>query len=491
MTWAVRSLVVGQVVVALLVAWRYAPPSPAPVDLDPARFSAGRAAVVLEDVLGDGSPHPCGSVANRAVRDRIVGHFERMGYAPTIAPKMEVCHPRGGCCEVENLSVFIPGVRDDEIVALVAHYDSVAEGPGAGDDGAGVAAILEVARILADLPKPHRSIFLLLTDGEEMGLLGAKAFVSRAPEVGRIVALLNLEARGTSGPSIMFETTPGNQALVSAFARAAPRPVTNSLAATVYREMPNDTDLTVFSDAGIPGLNFAFIGGGQNYHTPNDSLENLDLGSLQQQGENALAALLSLAAGAPVDADTDAVFFDVLAAWVVTWPAPWTLPLALLGLGLLVVAWGRGRRVQSVGWRGVGLGAAWTLGGLLMTAILAGGLVVLFVRVGLIDALWQPDPRPWLGLFYALGLMPLALVGFRFGVRMTYRETWLGVWLVWGVLGVLVAAWRPGVAYLFVVPVLVAGVTALGAVTGSRFAGALGTLPAALTASLLFFPLLP
>jgi hypothetical protein len=93
-----------------------------------------------------------------------------------------------------------------------------------------------------------------------MGLLGAEAFVAEHDRARDVAIAISLEARGTSGPSIMFETSRNNRWLIREFARAVPRPVANSLTHDVYRRLPNDADATVFRRAGMDVLNFAFIG---------------------------------------------------------------------------------------------------------------------------------------------------------------------------------------------------------------------------------------
>ena len=178
---------------------------------------------------------------------------------------------------------------------LAAHYDSVPAGPGASDDGAAVASVLEIARIVAARPPPPRPIVLLITDGEEAGLLGAWLFVHRHPLSKQVKAAVNMEARGTSGLSLMFETGSANGWLMRLYGSAIARPITNSLYYVVYKLLQNDTDFTAFKAAGYQGFNFAFIGNVGRYHTPLDNVANAGAGSIQQQGDNALAVLSALA----------------------------------------------------------------------------------------------------------------------------------------------------------------------------------------------------
>src|SRR5690606_27421144 len=149
-------------------------------------------------------------------------------------------------------------------VLLTAHYDSVAAGPGASDDGLGVAALLEAGRALAEGPRPRRSIVAVFTDAEESGLLGASAFVRDHPLARTVGTTVNVDARGSRGPSQMFETSTGNDGLVALVAGAVSRPVTTSLFYEVYRRMPNDTDFTLTKTVAA-GVNFANTAGIEHY----------------------------------------------------------------------------------------------------------------------------------------------------------------------------------------------------------------------------------
>jgi len=224
-------------------------------------------------------------------------------------------------------------------VMLTAHYDSVPAGPGASDDGMGVATVLEVARALRTSPETRRPVWLVFTDGEELGLFGAKAFVANPSLVGQVGTVVNVEARGTAGPSLMFETSRDNAGLVRAFAASTDHPVASSLFPTLYSMLPNDTDLTVYKANGLAGLNYAIIGGAARYHTPRDDLAHADLASLQHQGDNVLAIARTLAdAAEPTTAPGDLVFFDCLGTFVVRWPARSALPIALGLLAILGVS---------------------------------------------------------------------------------------------------------------------------------------------------------
>ncbi|HEV8432482.1 MAG TPA: M28 family peptidase, partial [Thermoanaerobaculia bacterium] len=201
--------------IAAATALRLRGPSPKPASAPANEFSAARALQAEKDTIGGTSPHPSGSKANEAVRDRIVARLQSLGYNVRIETRF-ACSAHPLCANVENIIATRPGDKNGPPVLVAVHYDSVPAGPGASDDGIGVASALEVARIIAK-EKSSNPIELLIDDGEELGLLGAEGFVQAMPTVGAVV---NLEARGTSGPSYLFETSANNRWFLGAVARS-------------------------------------------------------------------------------------------------------------------------------------------------------------------------------------------------------------------------------------------------------------------------------
>ncbi len=464
------------------------PPPGKPASAPPAEVSAGRSQAVLRDLLGDGSPHPVGSPAAAAVRARIVAQLRALGLEPEIQEGI-ACSAGGECARVTNVLARVAGRETGKSVLMMAHYDSVPAGPGAADDLSGVATLLEVARVLKTAPPLRHGVLFLFDEGEEPGLLGAEAFVEHSPRMAEVGAVVNLEARGTEGPSLMFETSGADAWMVSAFAARVPRPFTSSLFSTIYQYMPNDTDLTLFKQRDIPGLNFAFIGHPAQYHSPLDNYADVSTGSLQHQADNALAAVRGLADGDLARPPAGrAVFFDLLHAMVVRWPAGLSPLLGLLALALTTAAAYLVRR------RGVALtGGAFMLG---FAAALAALLFVLALAVvfqlligGAFPAPWVARPGPAIGAFWLLGLFAgLGLAGLM-GRRVGLAGLWAGVWVFWSLLGLLLGILLPGISYLIVVPALVAGVCGL-AFGGSAGGRTLAAVLPPFAAALLWFPVL-
>lgn len=482
-------MLVALISLLALVVWRLTPPAPQPASAPEQVFSAERALERLRVLLADEAPHPLGSPEAEAVRERLVGELQRLGYQPHVQEAF-VCGGNSVCGRVRNVVARLEGREGGKAVLLNAHYDSVGAGPGASDDGMGVAALLEIARVLRTGPSPPRPVLFLFDEGEESGLLGAQAFMG-SPLAGEVGVVVNLEARGTSGASLMFETGADNGWLIQTLAGAVERPVTSSLFPFVYRLLPSDTNVSVFTRHGLPALNFALIGDVARYHTPLDRLEYVEPASLQHHGEQALALVRALSQ-VPLESPPrgDAVFFDVLGSFLVSWPERWSLGLAVVGLALWLGAAVLRVRAGLELRRAVGLGLAlWGAAGVSAGLALGyGRLLRALVGQGLG---WPAQPAPVLVLAW---LLPVAVAGAVLGLRRREQgaeEAWLGFWGLWALVAVGLAAAAPAASFLFIVPLwaqaLAALVPALARVEPARWqpwACAAG----ALVAALLWFP---
>ncbi|MBI1199369.1 MAG: M20/M25/M40 family metallo-hydrolase [Phenylobacterium sp.] len=323
-------------------------PESAPLSTPATEFSGERAFADVNFLSA--VPHPTGSVANANVRDAIVGRMLRLGFSPQVRPGVGVFQsPRAPDAviagQIENIVGVLPGRdRSAPALALMAHYDSVPGSPGAADDLMGVAAVLETARAIKARGTPARDVYLLITDGEEAGLLGANAFFRRDPLAERIGLVVNLEARGSAGRVQMFQTSPDNGKLIEVFQRTAQRPASSSLSVLIYDKMPNDTDLTEALKAGKSGLNYAIIGNQFDYHSPTATAANLDRGSLQDMGTQALAVASELAFSQQLPGRAgSAVYSSVFGDLVIAYPvwAGWVLLAAIAFLIALAVRWAR------------------------------------------------------------------------------------------------------------------------------------------------------
>jgi Peptidase family M28 len=466
-----RGLIIAGAGVALLLAatlLAYRTPAPLGPEVSPAVFSASRARAILKELVGDDVPHPIGSAADSTVRERIVKRLTALGYATELQTGL-ACNDFGECGTPTNIiATFGGGVTGKDGVLVAAHYDSVPAGPGASDDGVGVANLLEIARALRAMPARRHPIVLLVTDGEEAGLLGAQLFTREHRLAGHVWAAVNMDTRGVSGPSLMFETGTANAWLMHVYASATMRPITNSLCYVIYKMLPNNTDFTIFKAAGYQGFNFAFIGDVGHYHTPLDSWTNASAGTIQHQGDNALSAVLALADSTELrPAAQDSVFFDVFARSVVVWPIAFVLPAALLALMLLLAQAAVLFRHGQMSARQAAYGALGALVNLLVGGVLSVGVLALLRLLGRTPPMSAP---PWIAHplamhvgFSALALLSAGATAAWFARRAGFWGFWFGAGLLVALLSVVSAVTVPGASYL---PLLAAWAAALAALPG-------------------------
>lgn len=301
-------------------------------------------------------PHPVGSPADRVVREYLLAQLSALGLQPQVFSSVGL-NVRGTSVtagQTENIVGRLAGSAKSRAILLVAHYDSVDRAPGAGDDAAGVAAILETVRAVRAGPALKNDLIVLFTEGEEAGLLGAEAFANSHPWMSDAGLIMNFDNRGNHGPALLFETSPGNLALMRSVAYSGARPLGSSLAYGLFKLLPNDTDFTSFRPFAIPGLNFAFGEGLDAYHSRLDTPDNLSAASLQHHGSYALSLThhfgqLDLAT-LPRN-DNDAIFFDWFGGSLVFYPQSWALPLEALATLLLLSGAGLAVSRKRFAWK--------------------------------------------------------------------------------------------------------------------------------------------
>ncbi|WP_299759048.1 M20/M25/M40 family metallo-hydrolase [uncultured Pontibacter sp.] len=323
---------------SLLSLWLLKPPAPVPADAPATVFSAERAMRHVRQIAQE--PHAMGTAAHAEVRNYLLQELEKLGLQPQVQETTAV-NGEGGAATVGYVYNVVGRLKGagatSKAILLMAHYDSQPNARGAGDDGAGVAAILETIRALKQEKPLQHDVLVLLTDGEEYGLYGARAFLKH-PWVKEVALVINLEGRGNQGPSMTFELSPENGWVARQYAQAAPYPFFSSLAYEIYSRMPNDTDFTVFKDAGYSGLNAAFIDGFVHYHKSTDAPENLSLRSLQHHGSNLLALTRHFGhTSLDQTKGQNRVFFNVIGSWVVNYKSSLNLLWMALTTLLLFV----------------------------------------------------------------------------------------------------------------------------------------------------------
>jgi hypothetical protein len=436
-------------------------PAAVPASAPAPDFSSARALAHLQAIAQ--APRPPGSPAHAQAREYLVTTLRDLGMQVEIQQTTAANQRRGrfpfAAGRVNNIIARLPGSASTRPVLLVAHYDTVPTTPGAADDGVGVAALVEAARALTSGPPPRNDIILLISDGEETGLLGATAFVNEHPLAGNVGLVLNFEARGISGPALMFETTPNSASLIGEFARAAPAPVASSLFFEVYQYLPNDTDFAMFKEAGIPGFNFAFIDDFLGYHSSIDTVARVDERSLQHHGSYALALARHFGAldlNAP--SGGDAIFFNLVGHVLIAYPVWLAFPLLALAIALFVAVVVIGRPRGHVSFGGMA-------GGMLVVLL---GIVAAAVCVTLLlQAIYALRPEYSLLLhgdvynskIYLIGIIACSIAVVAglvtlFQRRVGAQNLMLGGAMWWLLLAIVTTLLVPGASYLFVWPAL-------------------------------------
>lgn len=321
------------------------PSSSVPEDVTATEWSTARA---LEHVKAlSVAPHHVGSAAHDDARDYIVDELKELGLNVTTQTGYTL-DPWGNLAKPSNVIARIKGTQPNgKALLLLSHYDSDPHSSlGASDAASGVATIIEGVRaFIAAGQKPKNDIIICITDAEELGLNGAELFVNEHEWAQDVAMVLNFEARGSGGPSYMLiETNGGNRKIVEEFSNAGVEyPVANSLAYSIYKMIPNDTDLTVFREEGdINGLNFAFIDDHYDYHTELDNYERLDRNTLAHQGAYLMPLMnhfsqIDLSDELKVDQGDDLVYFPLPGLKMISFPFSWLVALIIIS-GILLVA---------------------------------------------------------------------------------------------------------------------------------------------------------
>ena len=376
----------------LLTAWMSSLyrslPAPVAATAPDSVFSSARAMTHLERIASEARPP--GSPNHARVRDYLVERLGALGHTASVQTATSFLDA-SVVATVRNVIARIPGTAPGgPAVLATAHYDSREISLGAADAGSGVVAILEAVRALGARAPLRNDVIVLFTDAEELGLLGAHAFVDGHPWMEDVAVLLSFEMRGGGGPSMMFETGADNGWVVGALRQADPYPAANSVSQELYRRMPNDTDFTPFKEAGKQGLNFAGVGRANVYHQVYDSPENISEATVQHHGEHALAMLQHFGNAdlSIVDAP-DVSFLSVPFVGLVTYGPLWIWILGIATLAAWFAAFLVGRR-----------------GGSRLTGVVV-GLAASVVHLALVAGIgrllfaWRSPAHPELGALHA------------------------------------------------------------------------------------------
>jgi hypothetical protein len=437
---------------------------------DPELFSLRNARAHVEMLAGSIGSRPSGTEANARARAYIVDQLRIFGYQVRVQETDARRPELGRTARVANIIAVLPGPRG-EAIGLLSHYDSRADTPGAGDDAFGVAISLEAARLIAASQGRQWTTYVLVTDGEEEGLLGAAALMTDAQVRDNLDAYINIESSGSGPPVALFETGPANEWLVSSWAKNAPHPRGGSYALEVYRRLPNDTDFSILKRHQIPGLNFAAVGDSYTYHTARDTPDRLSSAALSETGENVIAVLNALQKTDITRRSVrEATYFDIGGTVAMSYAAAGAWITSGLAVILGVLGW---LRITAFLVREEGVGR-WLLGLVWMVVALAATVAAMVGATAALRAArevyhpWYARPDRLFLMLVAAGAavawmmaragrwIPARARGLRHpAVAWTYAlPAWIAI--------TLLALWAaPSAAYLWTLPLFFAGLLLL------------------------------
>lgn len=433
--------------------------------------SAVSAARAMPDLtVISATPHAVGTMAHDRLRDDLVDRLRALDCGDVHIQSAVGFNTLDGpiAATIANVVCRKQGLHGGPAILLTAHYDAVPRSFGAADDGSGVAALLETLRALDASPPLDRDVIILFSDAEEDGLLGAEAFVDLHPWAHDVGVVLNFDARGDQGPVFMFQTSAGNAPLIAALAHGVPDARTNSLTGEVYRHLPSDTDLSIWlhSAFGVGTLNFANVGGYTHYHTPIDNLASLDLRTVQQMADYALGLTKYFGHTSLARVVThDDIYTSLPVVGVVHYATTWAMVLAIVAL-LLVLIWMAQRvRRHAITLGGTARGTLLVLTMVMVPAVATALLWLGSARLhpGYADIL-QGDPynsRWYLLAAVAITVAIVAGLVAWHDHKADPDEMIAPALLLWGLLGVIVAAAVPGASYLFSWPLLITAIVLL------------------------------
>ncbi|ALC42480.1 CG11961 [Drosophila busckii] len=229
---------------------------------------------------------------------------------------------------IQNFVVKVSpkGSNSSTWVLVNSHYDTVPNGPGAGDDGSMVATMLETIRVLSKskIALKHPVVFLF-NGAEENPLQASHAFITQHKWAKNCKALINLDSAGSGGREILFQSGPNHPWLMKSYRRAIKHPYASTMAEEMFQHnfIPSDTDFRIFRDHGaLPGLDMAYQYNGYVYHTSFDRAEIIPRGSFQNTGDNLLALVREISSAPELEdtskhAEGHTVYYDVMGWFLV------------------------------------------------------------------------------------------------------------------------------------------------------------------------------
>ena len=425
------------------------------------KFSTERALIPLKEITK--APHYIGTKEHARVRNYLIGQLEELGLETQVQEGFVINQKWKSLDKPKNIIAQIKGSENGKSLLLLSHYDSaLTPSFGASDAGSGVVTILETLRAYkASGKKPKNDIIVLFTDAEEVGLDGARLFVNKHPWAKNVGIALNFEARGSGGPSNMIvETNGGNKNLIKAFMEAdVTFPVASSLMYSIYKMLPNDTDSTVLREgADIDGFFFAFIDDHYDYHTANDTYDNLDVNTLQHQGEYLLPLVHYFG-----DSDLnqlksldDHVYINLPFFKMVSYPFTWVFPMLLVAIIIFIVLIIYGLRKRVLTGNGVVRGfIPFTLAMIFCGILGFYGwklILLMYPQYQEIQHGFTYNGHTYISFFVLLSLGVLFGIYYKFSKKINVANLLIAPLIFWILINIGVAIYLKGAAF-FIIPV--------------------------------------
>jgi len=226
---------------------------------------------------------------------------ERLLAALSLGPTTVRIEHRASYPELTGVNVVgeIPGAEQpNERIVVGAHYDTQLGSPGAADNGAGLAALLGIARAFAGT-RPRRTLALVAFAGEELACWGATAYL-RDRAAAPPAAMVNLDALG---PPVLAKRTIVATASIAAFAAEAAAATGWEVEVEIEaRDFPY-SDLAPFADAGVPACQiWRYPPPHPYYHSAGDTPRWVDFGLLAEDARAAAETVFRLAGAERVPA---------------------------------------------------------------------------------------------------------------------------------------------------------------------------------------------
>ena len=252
-------------------------------------------------------PKPTGSLELELVNDWLVSYYTDLGYTVSL-DSFKV-----GSLLTSNIIIEKHGKDTTQWVVIGAHYDSVVDSYGANDNGTGVVATMQIARLIRDIPT-QLSVRIINFGAEELGLLGSEHYVANTLSASDSIAVMfNLDQLGgtksADNSKIVCERDEGNRIAQNDLPSARK---TDTLAHifTQYTHLKPvlgpafSTDYMPFEERGytITGL-YQESDYNAFYHSSSDRLFNMDTEATKEVIKGTVAASIYFAR--PLVADTE------------------------------------------------------------------------------------------------------------------------------------------------------------------------------------------